>query len=97
MRIFVFLSVNLFLQNIGCMWEVGKTQKQTIFREDLFGNFYSTSKINIYNENYQLDRSQLGTEIVELCASLNVSHISVNDSQHFVLIETFKKKNFDFF
>ena len=52
----------------------------------------------IYNENYQLDRSQLGTEIVELCASLNVSHISVNDSQHFFLIETFKKKiNFDFF
>ena len=65
------------------MWEVGKTQKETNFRKDLFGNFYSTSKIMIYNENYQLNGSQLGTDIVELYASLNVSHISVNDSQHF--------------
>ena len=72
-----------------CKSEV-KTQKQTIFTQNLFGNFYSTSKIMILNENYELDRSQLGTEIVELCTSLNVAHISVNVSQcFFLLIVTF--------
>ena len=74
---------------------MGKTQKQTNFREDLFGNFYSTSKIMIYNENYQLDRSQLSTEIVDICASLNVAHISVNVSQRFFKLQHLKKTVMD--
>ena len=66
-----------------------KTRKQTIFRQDLFGNFYSTSNIIICNETYKLDRSQLGMEILELCASFNDTHISVNVSQCFLFLENY--------
>ena len=46
-----------------CYYEA-KAQKQTIFRQDLFSNIYSASKIMIYNENYKADRNQFGARII---------------------------------